>query len=96
MTDTTPVDASDETESGRSVSPTHSPAQHPRQHAMQDDDIVQRLEDDPEDADAKLDAGLDQSMDASDPAAVTQPGDHGDPMPSSGFDAEAEEKLQQR
>lgn len=32
-----------------------------------------------------LDESLEDSMDASDPPAVTQPGDHGDPVPSSGF-----------
>ncbi len=33
----------------------------------------------------KLEAGLEDSMDTSDPPAVTSPGDHGDPVPSSGF-----------
>lgn len=33
----------------------------------------------------KLEAGLEESMDASDPASATAPGDHGDPVPSSGF-----------
>ena len=33
----------------------------------------------------KLEEGLMDSMDASDPPAVTKPGDHGDPVPSSGF-----------
>lgn len=33
----------------------------------------------------KLEAGLEDSMDASDPPAATAPGDHGDPVPSSGF-----------
>lgn len=32
-----------------------------------------------------LDEGLKDSMDASDPPAATKPGDHGDPVPSSGF-----------
>jgi hypothetical protein len=32
-----------------------------------------------------LEESLQDSMDASDPPAVTQPGDHGDPVPSSGF-----------
>lgn len=32
-----------------------------------------------------LEEGLTDSMDASDPPAATQPGDHGDPVPSSGF-----------
>jgi hypothetical protein len=34
----------------------------------------------------KLDEGLKDSMDASDPPATTKPGDHGDPVASSGFD----------
>jgi len=33
----------------------------------------------------KLDEGLLDSMDASDPPAVTKPGDHGDPVPCSDF-----------
>ncbi|MEP6786229.1 MAG: hypothetical protein ABI898_10865 [Sphingomonadales bacterium] len=69
------------------------PATHPDQTAMQDEGIVRRLKDNPEDPDAKLDAGLDQSMDASDPPATIQPGDHGEPVPSSGYDEAAEEEL---
>lgn len=69
------------------------PATHPDQTAMQDEDINKRLEDNPDDADAKLDAGLDQSMDASDPPAIVQPGDDGEPVPSSGFDEAVEEEL---
>ena len=33
----------------------------------------------------KLEEGLEDSMDASDPPSVTQPGDNGDPVPSTGF-----------
>lgn len=40
----------------------------------------------------KLEAGLEDSMDASDPPAVTAPGDHGDPVPSSGFTEEEDKK----
>lgn len=69
------------------------PATHPDQSAMQDEDINLRLEENPEDPDAKLDAGLDQSMDASDPPATVQPGDDGEPVPSSGYDEAAEEEL---
>lgn len=69
------------------------PATHPDQAAMQDEDINQRLEDNPDDPDAKLDAGLDQSMDASDPPANVQPGDDGEPVPSSGYDEAAEEEM---
>ena len=71
----------------------NNPATHPDQAAMQDEGIVKRLEDNPGDPDAKLDAGLDQSMDASDPPATVQPGNDGEPMPSSGFDDAAEEAL---
>ncbi|HEX7873403.1 MAG TPA: hypothetical protein VF475_10860 [Sphingobium sp.] len=39
----------------------------------------------PLDNEEKLEAGLEESMDASDPPAATAPGDHGDPVPSSGF-----------
>ncbi|HEX7876512.1 MAG TPA: hypothetical protein VF489_07985 [Sphingobium sp.] len=42
-------------------------------------------------AEEKLDEGLKDSMDASDPPAVTAPGDHGDPVPSSGYKEEDEE-----
>jgi hypothetical protein len=35
-----------------------------------------------------LEEGLTDSMDASDPPSATQPGDHGDPVPSSGFKEE--------
>ena len=57
---------------------------------MQDESIVERLETDPRDVDAQLDAGLDASMDASDPPSSVQPGDTGEPLPSSGYDEEAE------
>lgn len=36
----------------------------------------------------KLEEGLEDSMDASDPPSSTRPGDHGDPVPSSGFQEE--------
>lgn len=39
-----------------------------------------------------LDEGLRDSMDASDPPAATQPGDNGDPVPSSGYNKERDEK----
>ncbi|WP_253183230.1 hypothetical protein [Sphingobium phenoxybenzoativorans] len=38
----------------------------------------------------KLEEGLHDSMDASDPPSVTKPGDHGDPVPSSGFSEDDE------
>ncbi|MFB0872071.1 MULTISPECIES: hypothetical protein [unclassified Sphingobium] len=40
------------------------------------------------DRDEKLEEGLKDSMDASDPPSTTRPGDHGDPVPSSGFSEE--------
>lgn len=40
------------------------------------------------DRDEKLEEGLKDSMDASDPPSTTRPGDHGDPVPSSGFSGE--------
>lgn len=82
-----------DTDSPQPARPELAPAHHPDQNAMQDESIAQRLEDDPTDVEAQLDAGLDQSMDASDPPASVQPGDTGEPMPSSGYDAEAEEAL---
>ena len=42
---------------------------------------------------SKLDVGLDESFPSSDPPAVTQPG-HGEPAPSSGYDEEAERRLE--
>lgn len=78
------------------VSTDQNPACSDKQNAMQDEAIVQRLEENPEDPDAQLDAGLDQSMDASDPVATVQPGDTGEPMPSSGFDEVHEEELRSK
>ncbi|MDO7834263.1 hypothetical protein Q4610_04320 [Sphingobium sp. HBC34] len=37
------------------------------------------------DNEEKLEEGLKDSMDASDPPSSTKPGDHGEPVPSSGF-----------
>jgi len=68
-------------------------AQRPEQDAGRDTALHERLAETPADADAKLDVALDESMDASDPAATVQPGDDGEPMPSSGYDAAAEEQL---
>lgn len=92
MSTTIPDEAMDRA-SVAPASPDDKPATDPRQQAGQDDDIVQRLEDNPEDVDAQLDAGLDESMDASDPPAATQPGGDTGPAPSSGFDPAAEERL---
>lgn len=53
------------------------------------------LAEDPGHEDAKLEIGLDESFPSSDPPAVAAPG-HGDPMPSSGFDEEAEKHAETR
>ncbi|SER68345.1 hypothetical protein [Sphingobium sp. YR768] len=37
------------------------------------------------DQEDRLEEGLKDSMDASDPPSATRPGDHGDPVPSSGY-----------
>lgn len=69
-----------------------SPAVLPKD-AGHDTDIHRRLKRDPSDVDAQLDRGLDESMDASDPPSASHPGDSGEPMPSSGFDEDAEDAL---
>jgi hypothetical protein len=66
-----------------------------RQDAGRDKSIAKRLEKNPDSADARLDAGLDESMDASDPPASVQPVHSNAPAASSGYDEEAERKLQQ-
>lgn len=67
----------------------------PRQDAGQDESIQRRLQRDPENQEARLDNALDESMDASDPPASTQPVHNNGPAVSSGYDEEAERKLQQ-
>jgi hypothetical protein len=64
------------------------------QDAGRDASIVTRLEADPANPDAKLDRGLDESMDASDPPSTTQPSASDAPPVSSGYDEDAERKLQ--
>ena len=59
-------------------------------HDSSDDPRLQR---NPSNADAKLDVAVDETFPASDPPASTQPGKGSDPAPSSGYDAEAEERL---
>lgn len=66
----------------------------PRQDAGQDASIAARLERDPQSKEAQLDNALDESMDASDPPASTQPAHNQEPAASSGYDEEAEKKLQ--
>jgi hypothetical protein len=72
---------------------TTHPVVHPDQHAGQDHSILKNLQKNPESGDAQLDRGLDESMDASDPPTAVQPGDSGEPMPSSGFDPLKEAEL---
>ena len=55
-----------------------------------------RLQRDPGDEDAKLDVALDETFPTSDAPSNTQPGKGKDPAPSSGFDADAEERLAQQ
>lgn len=66
----------------------------PRQDAGQDASIQRRLERDPQNNQARLDNALDETMDASDPIAATPAGMNSEPAPSSGYDEEAERKLQ--
>lgn len=47
--------------------------------------LEQELKKHPKDLDKKVDVGSDESMDASDPSAAVQPGQGGEPVPSSGF-----------
>lgn len=42
--------------------------------------------------DERLEEQLEDSMDASDPPSTTKPGDHGDPVPSSGYQPDDDEK----
>jgi len=60
-----------------------------RQDAGQDKSITKRLQKNPDSADARLDNGLDETMDASDPVSISEPGDSGEPAPSSGYDEDA-------
>ena len=77
-----------------SVAPDEQDIVDERQQAGQDKSIAKRLEKNPENPDAQLDNALDESMDASDPPAATQPGQSSEPPVSSGYDADAEAKLQ--
>ncbi|GGB15458.1 hypothetical protein GCM10011380_01120 [Sphingomonas metalli] len=79
-----------------SVAPDDADAQaaggsrDPRQDAGQDRQVAERLQRNPDSVEARLDSGLDETMDASDPVAVSQPDASSDPVPSSGYDEEAE------
>jgi len=50
----------------------------------QDEQIIERLEENPEDPDAQLDAALEASMDGSDPISIAQPGRSAEPAPTDG------------
>ena len=52
-------------------------------------ELEEKLREHPSDADAKVDVGSDESMDASDPPSVVQP-EHGEPVPSSGFEEDGD------
>ena len=54
-------------------------------------ELERKLKRDPKDPDAKADVGSDESMDASDPPAAAQPGQTGEPVPSSGFPEDRDE-----
>lgn len=75
---------SDHTRAEDTAAPVHS------SDAGADKDIMDRLERDPSDKDAKIDRGCDESMDASDPPSTSHPGQSDEPVPSSGYDADAE------
>ncbi len=79
-----PADADGEGTGGHGVS------RAPEQDAGRDKSFAKRLQKNPDSVDARLDNGLDETMDASDPVAVSQPDASRDPVPSSGYDEEAE------
>jgi hypothetical protein len=60
-------------------------------HDAQDSKALQR---DPSDEDAKLDVALDESFPTSDAPSNTQPGKGKDPAPSSGYDPDAEARME--
>jgi hypothetical protein len=64
----------------------------PRQDAGQDKSIAKRLQKNPDSVDARLDNGLDETMDGSDPVAISEPSDSGEPRPSSGYDEDEERR----
>lgn len=83
-------------DSNMAVAPPSDEERSGRQgDAGNDASIEKRLQKNPESKEARLDRGLDESMDASDPPASTQPVHNQGPAPSSGYDAEAERKLQE-
>ena len=50
-----------------------------------EEELENKLQNNPDCSDAKADVGSDESMDASDPPAAAQPGRGDEPVPSSGF-----------
>ncbi|HUG45394.1 MAG TPA: hypothetical protein VMK31_02630 [Sphingomicrobium sp.] len=56
-----------------------------------EEQLEEELRRNPKDKSTKVDVGSDQSMDASDPPSVVLP-KHGEPVPSSGFEAEEEDR----
>lgn len=88
--------AQDPVQTAANASPHDRPAAARGQVAMQDEQIAARLDKNPEDIEAQLDHGLDESMDASDPPSALQPGDSGEPLPSSGFDEAQEAQLRSK
>ena len=48
-----------------------------------EEDLEDKLQQNPHDLDTKVDVGSDESMDASDPPSVVRPGNN-EPVPSSG------------
>jgi hypothetical protein len=78
-----------------SVAPPEPEGEHPTTEVRDAHDAKdhKELARDPSHDKGKLDVGLDESFPASDPPSATQPG-HGDPAPSSGYDEEAERKLE--
>ena len=50
-----------------------------------EEELEERLRQNPDDPGLKADVGSDESMDASDPPSVTRSGQKDEPVPSSGF-----------
>lgn len=50
-----------------------------------EEELEERLRQNPDDLDLQTDVGSDESMDASDPPSVARSGQKDEPVPSSGF-----------
>ncbi len=57
----------------------------PKQDVTAEPDGKDRASDAQDRTEETLEESLEDSMDGSDASSITQPGDHGDPVPSSGF-----------